>query len=257
MTSIHPTAIVDPKADLADDVIVGPWSIIGAKVKIDSGTLVKSHVVLEGPTQIGKNNRIYQFASIGCDTPDLKYKGEDTTLTIGDNNVIREGVTLHRGTVQDRGDTFIGNSNLLMAYVHVGHDCVIGNHSILVNNVVLAGHVTICDWAIVGGYSGVNQHCIIGPHSFVAGMVRVKLDVPAYVTIGGSGSPVTINKEGLRRRGFNEKSISTITKAYKVLYRSNKSLLEAKEEIIVMAAEEPALNLLVESLEKSTRGILR
>lgn len=255
--TIHPTAIIDPKADLASDICIGPWTIIGADVSIDSGCTIKSHVVIEGPTSIGKHNKIYQFASVGCDTPDLKYKGESTTLSIGDYNTIREGVTLHRGTIQDKGTTQIGNYNLFMAYVHVGHDCSIGNHCILVNNVVLAGHVQVCDWATIGGYSGVQQRCTIGAHSFIAGMVRVKLSVPAFVTIGGKGQPSTINKKGLRRRGFSEASITKITQAFKILYRSNLSLTKACEQIAALAVTEPSLNLMLESLDSCETGIMR
>lgn len=162
MSLIDPRAIIDPTAKLADDVKVGPWTMIGANVEIGAGCVIEPHVIIKGPTRIGCNNRIFQFSSIGEDTPDLKYKGEATRLVIGDNNVIREGVTIHRGTVQDRSETTIGDNNLLMAYVHVGHDCVIGNHCILVNNASIAGHVHVGDWVILGGYSLVHQFCNMG-----------------------------------------------------------------------------------------------
>ena len=163
---IHPSAIVDPKAELDSDVEVGPFTYIGPHVQVGAGSRIHSHVVLKGPTVIGRNNRILQFSSVGEDTPDLKYKGEPTRLVIGDNNVIREGVTIHRGTVQDRSETTIGNDNLVMSYVHIAHDCVVGNHTILVNNASLAGHVQVDDWAILSGYSLINQFSRIGAHSW-------------------------------------------------------------------------------------------
>src|SRR5690606_37826242 len=176
-------AIIHPNAKLAADAQVGPWTVIGPDVEIGEGSVIASHVVLKGPTTIGKNNRIYQFSSIGEDTPDLKYKGEPTRLVIGDNNVIREGVTIHRGTVQDRSETTIGDNNLLMAYVHVGHDSVIGNNCILVNNAALAGHVHIGDWAILSGFTLVHQFCKIGAHSFSGMGSAIGKDVPAYVMV--------------------------------------------------------------------------
>ena len=200
---IDSRAIIHPDAKLAANVQVGPWSIIGPDVEIGEGSVISSHVVLKGPTVIGKNNRILQFSSVGEDTPDLKYKGEATRLIIGDNNVIREGVTIHRGTVQDRGETVIGDNNLLMAYVHVGHDSVIGNNCILVNNAALAGHVYIGDWAILSGYTLVHQFCKICAHSFTGMGTAVGKDVPAYVMVNGSPAEAkSINAEGLRRRGY-------------------------------------------------------
>lgn len=185
MSLIDPLAIVDPSAVLADDVTVGPWTIIGPEVEIGAGSIIASHVVIKGPTRIGCNNHIYQFSSIGEDTPDLKYQGEATRLVIGDHNVIREGVTIHRGTVQDRSETTVGDHNLIMAYVHIGHDSVIGNHCILVNNTALAGHVHIDDWAILSGYTLVHQYCHIGAHSFTAMGTAVGKDIPAFVTAAG------------------------------------------------------------------------
>lgn len=187
MSLIDPRAIIDPSARLAADVQVGPWSIVGAEVEIGEGTVIGPHVVLKGPTKIGKHNRIYQFSSVGEDTPDLKYKGEPTRLVIGDHNVIREGVTIHRGTVQDRAETTIGDHNLIMAYAHIGHDSVIGNHCILVNNTALAGHVHVDDWAILSGYTLVHQYCRIGAHSFSGMGSAIGKDVPAYVTVRQPG----------------------------------------------------------------------
>lgn len=251
-------AIIHPSARLAADVQVGPWTYIGPDVEIGEGSVIASHVVIKGPTRIGKYNHIYQFSTIGEDTPDLKYKGEATRLVIGDNNVIREGVTIHRGTVQDRHETTIGNNNLLMAYVHVGHDSVIGNHCILVNNTALAGHVHIDDWAILSGYTLVHQFCKIGAHSFSGMGSAIGKDVPAYVMVNGSPAEAkNINTEGLRRRGFSKEDIAILTKAYKIIYRRGLTLDEALLELAPMIADCPALQVLVDSLNQSTRGIVR
>lgn len=255
---IDSSAIIHPSAKLADDVQVGPWTIIGPDVEIGEGSVIASHVVIKGPTVIGKHNRIYQFSTVGEDTPDLKYKGEPTRLVIGDHNTIREGVTIHRGTVQDRNETTIGNHNLLMAYVHVGHDSVIGDHCILVNNVALAGHVHIGDWAILSGFTLVHQFCKIGAHSFSGMGSAIGKDVPAYVMVNGSPAEAkNINVEGLRRRGFTKDDINLLTKAYKIIYRRGLTLDEALAELEPLAAESPALQLLVDSLNSSTRGIVR
>lgn len=255
---IDPRAIIDPAAIIAEDVEIGPWTIVGPEVEIGSGTVVASHVVLKGPTVIGKNNRIYQFATVGEDTPDLKYKGEPTRLVIGDNNVIREGVTIHRGTVQDRGETTIGNENLLMAYAHVGHDSVLGDHCILVNNVALAGHVHVGDWAILAGYTLVHQFCHIGAHSFSGFGSHISKDVPAYVTVNGHPAEAkTVNVEGLKRRGFRTETIAAIRRAYKVVYRQGLTTEEALVNLREMQQECPELDLLIQSLEASTRGIVR
>lgn len=251
-------AIIHPDAKLAADVQVGPWTYIGPDVEIDAGCVIASHVVIKGPTKIGKHNRIYQFSSIGEDTPDLKYKGEPTRLVIGDHNIIREGVTIHRGTVQDRAETTLGDHNLLMAYVHVGHDSVIGNHCILVNNSALAGHVHIGDWAILSGYTLVHQFCKIGAHSFAGMGSAIGKDVPAYVMVNGSPAEAkNINAEGLRRRGFSKEDVATLTKAYKIIYRRGYTLDEALAELAPLIAECPPLQVLVDSLNSSTRGIVR
>lgn len=255
---IHELAIVDPAATLHPSVSVGPWSIIGPDVTIGEGGIVHSHCVVKGPTSIGKRCEIFQFATIGEGTPDLKYQGEPTTLTVGDDNIFREGVTVHRGTVQDRGDTLIGDGNLLMAYAHVGHDSVIGNHCILVNNAVLAGHVIIGDWAIIGGYSGVHQFCRVGEHSFVGGMTKVTQDVPAFIIADGHPAiPRMINVEGLRRRGFEDQEIKQLQQAYKILYRKKLSLNDAMLELRTMAKDSAAVGRLVTSIESSSRGIIR
>ena len=255
---IHSSAIIDPGANLHSSVTVGPWSIIGPDVLIEEGTIIASHCVIKGPTTIGKRCRFYQFSTIGEATPDLKYQNEPTTLTIGDDNIFREGVTIHRGTVQDRGDTFIGNNNLLMAYVHVGHDCVVGDNCILVNNVALAGHVQMDDWAIIGGYTGVHQHCRLGAHSYVGTMSKISQDVPAYVLADGRpAAPKMINVEGLRRRDFSSQEIMALQRAYKLLYRKNLNLTDALAQIKPLAIDYHCITVLVESIEKSTRGIIR
>lgn len=255
---IDSSAIIHPDANLAPDVQVGPWTVIGPDVEIDEGCVIASHVVLKGPTKIGKHNQIYQFSSIGEDTPDLKYKGEPTRLVIGDNNIIREGVTIHRGTVQDRSETTIGDNNLLMAYVHIGHDSVIGSHCILVNNTALAGHVHVGDWAILSGFTLVHQFCRIGAHSFSGMGSAIGKDVPAYVMVNGSPAEAkNINVEGLRRRGFSKDDIALLSKAYKIIYRRGLTLDEALTELNPLAIDSPALQVLIDSLNASTRGIVR
>jgi UDP-N-acetylglucosamine acyltransferase len=255
---IDSRAIIHPNAKLASDVEVGPWSIIGADVEIGAGSVVASHVVIKGPTVIGQHNRILQFSSVGEDTPDLKYKGEPTRLVIGDHNTIREGVTIHRGTVQDRNETTIGDHNLIMAYVHIGHDSVIGNHCILVNNSALAGHVHIGDWAILSGYTLVHQFCKIGEHSFTGMGTAVGKDIPAYVMVNGSPAEAkSINAEGLRRRGFSKEDIAVLTKAYKLIYRRGHTLEEAIAELELLLPECEPLGALIASLKNSSRGIVR
>jgi UDP-N-acetylglucosamine acyltransferase len=254
---IDSKAIIDPKAKIGKNVSIGPWSIIGPDVEIGDNCDIASHVVIRGPSIIGKSNKIYQFSTIGDDTPDLKYKGEPTKLIVGDNNVIREGVTIHRGTVQDKGETIIGNHNLLMAYAHVGHDSVIGDHVIMVNNSSLAGHVNVGDWAILSGYALIHQYVSVGAHSFVGPAAFSYHDVPAFVTAFGSpAEPRTINKEGLKRRGFSADQIALANKAYKLLYRRGLSLDEAVEAIAELG-DDNVVTLLLDSLKSSTRGIIR
>ncbi len=254
---IHPSAVIDPTAKVADNVTIGPWTMIGADVEIGEGCEIASHVVIKGPTKIGAGNRIYQFSTIGDDTPDLKYKGEATWLVIGDNNVIREGVTIHRGTVQDNSETVIGNNNLLMAYAHIGHDCVIGDNVIMVNNASISGHVYVGDWAILSGYALVHQFVHIGAHCFVGPAAFVYHDIPAFVTAFGSpAEPRTINREGLKRRGFSADQIALANQAYKLLYRRGLKLDEAIEAITKLG-DDPAIMLFLNSLKNSTRGIIR
>lgn len=254
---IDSTAIIDPKAKIGENVSIGPWTVIGPDVEIGDNCTIASHVVIRGPSIIGANNKIYQFSTIGDDTPDLKYKGEPTKLIIGNDNVIREGVTIHRGTVQDKGETVIGNHNLLMAYAHVGHDSVIGDHVIMVNNSSLAGHVIVGDWAILSGYALIHQYVSIGAHSFVGPAAFSYHDVPAFVTAFGSpAEPRTINKEGLKRRGFSADQIALTNKAYKLLYRRGLSLDEAIEAIAKLG-DDAVITVFLESLKTSTRGIIR
>ena len=260
MTSlnIHPTAQIDAKAELADDVNVGAFSIIGPKVKIDTGTSIGAHVVVTGHTKIGKHNQIFQFSSLGEAPQDKKYQGEPTTLEIGDHNTIREFCTFNRGTVQDLGVTKIGNNNWIMAYVHIAHDCHVHNNTILANNSSLAGHVDMQDYAILGGFTLVHQYCKIGQHVMTAVGSVVFKDIPPYVTASGyDANPHGINAEGLKRRGFSADSIANIKRAYKTLYRQSLSLDEAKEVLAQQALSAPELNVLVSFLNQSTRGIIR
>ena len=254
---IDASAIVDPSAVLGENVSIGPWTIIGPNVEIGDGCEIASHVVIKGPTVIGRNNKIFQFSTLGEDTPDLKYKGEPTRLIIGDNNVIREGVTIHRGTVQDKSETRIGNHNLLMAYVHVGHDSVVGDHVIMVNNASISGHVHVGDWTILSGYCLVHQFVNIGPHCFIGPAAFIYHDVPAFVTAFGSpAEPRTINREGLKRRGYSADQIALANKAYKLLYRRGLQLDEALKAIADLGDDE-VVAMLLSSLENSSRGIIR
>ncbi|MDP6968937.1 MAG: acyl-ACP--UDP-N-acetylglucosamine O-acyltransferase [Gammaproteobacteria bacterium] len=255
---IHPTALIDPSAVLADDVEIGPYSIIGADVDIGKGSKIESHVVIKGPTRMGANNHIFQFSSVGEACQDLKYQGEPTRLEMGDNNIIREGCTLHRGTVQDDGITRLGSHNLLMANVHIAHDCIVGDHVIIANNAALAGHVHIGDFAILGGFTAVHQFCHLGAHCMTgAGSVVLK-DIPAYVMANGNSvAPHGMNTEGLRRRGFSEAAIRGLRLAYKVIYRQGNTLEEAITQLQTLALEINEIDVLVASLQASTRGIIR
>tara|TARA_B110001452_G_scaffold215933_1_gene187188 strand:- start:3073 stop:3840 length:768 start_codon:yes stop_codon:yes gene_type:complete len=254
---IHESAVIDPSAVIGKDVSVGPWTTIGANVKIGDNCNIASHVVIKGPTVIGSGNNIYQFASVGEDTPDLKYKGEPTRLVIGNNNTIREGVTIHRGTIQDNGETLIGSDNLFMAYVHVGHDCVIGNHVVMTNNAAVAGHVHVGDWSILSGFAMIHQYVSLGAHCFIGPAAFVYHDVPAYVTVSGSpAEPRTINREGLKRRDFSVEQIAMANKAYKILYRRGLRLEEAIRTIADLG-DDPVITMFIDSVERSTRGIIR
>ena len=254
---IHPNAIIDSSAVIGKNVTVGPWTTIGPGVNIGDGCHISSHVVIKGPSNLGKNNKIYQFSTVGEDTPDLKYKGEPTRLVIGDNNTIREGVTIHRGTIQDKNETRIGDNNLLMAYAHVGHDSLVGSNIIMGNNSAIAGHVEVGDWAIISGYSLIHQFVSLGPHCFIGPAAFVYHDVPAYVTAFGSpAEPRTINREGLKRRDFSIEQIALANKAYKILYRRGLQLDEALK-LIAELGDDVVISMLLQSLERSTRGIIR
>jgi UDP-N-acetylglucosamine acyltransferase len=252
-------AIVDAKAKLGKNVVVGPWTIIGPEVEIDSGTIIGSHVVLKGPTRIGTANKIYPFASIGDDPQDKKYQGERTYLEIGNHNIIREYCTINRGTAQDKGLTKIGNHNLFMVGTHIAHDCVVGNHTIFVNNVALAGHVNVGDYAILGAYSAVHQFCQIGTHSFIAAASMVRQNVLPYILVeGGHESRACgLNKEGLKRNGFSDEVISILRSAYKLIFRKNLTVEQALEELEPLAAKYTQVKIMVEALKKSDRGIIR
>lgn len=255
---IHPQAIIDASAVIADDVSIGPFSVIGANVEIDSGTVVESHVVIKGPTKIGKDNHIFQFASIGEQPQDLKYAGEPTRLEIGDRNTIREYANLNRGTVDDEGVTSIGHDNLLMVSAHVAHDCRIGNNVILANAVALAGHVHIEDHAILGGYTTVHQFTRIGAHSFSGFATAIDRDVLPFFTIAGNRARAFgINKEGLRRRGFSKESIRALQETFKILVKSKCSHKEAIEKANELAKEYDEVKQVMSFLAASERGWVR
>ena len=257
-TIIHPTASVAPDAELADGVEVGAYAVIGAGVVIGAGTIVGPHAVVQGPTRIGAGNRIFQFASVGSDPQDKKYAGEPTRLEIGDRNVIRECVTLNRGTTKEAGVTTIGDDNLFMAYSHVAHDCHVGNQCVLANNATLGGHVHLGDWVIMGGLSGVHQFCKVGAHAFIANNAAVTRDVPPYVmAVGQPAAAHSINSEGLKRRGFTPEQIRNLRNAFRLLYRSGLKLDDATAQLAALAQEQPEVRLIVEFLPQSTRSIVR
>ena len=258
MSRVHPSALVDPRARLADDVEVGPFSVVGAGVTIGAGTTVGPHAVIDGTTTIGERNRIFPFASIGLASQDRKYGGEPVTTTIGDDNVIREYVSIHAGTAQDRGDTKIGDGNWFLAYTHVAHDCVVGSHTTWSNNAQVAGHVHVADWAVLGAYAGVHQFCRVGEHAMLAAFAVVLQDVPPFVTVQGyPAKPHGTNNEGLRRRGFSAEDILHIRRAYKTLYRESLGLDDARARIAADAEGVPALAPLARFLAASARGIAR
>jgi len=255
---IHPTAIVDPRARLADGVRIGAYSVVGPDVEIGAGTTIAEHVVVEGPTRIGKNNRFFPFSSIGAAPQDKKYSGEPTRLEIGDGNTVREFCTFNRGTSQDAGATSLGNGNWIMAYVHLAHDCQVGSHTIFANNAQLAGHVHVGDHAILGGFTVVHQFVHIGAHAITAMGSILLQDLPPYVTAAGNTArPFGINSEGLKRRGYSPEAIARIKAAYKTLYKSGLSLADAKAELSALASQAPELLPLVTFLQRSGRGIIR
>jgi UDP-N-acetylglucosamine acyltransferase len=257
-------SLIDPSARIAADarlgagVRVGPWSFIGPGVEVGDGCDIASHVVLKGPTRIGKRNRIFQFASVGEDPSDKKFHGETTWLEMGDDNVVREGVTIHRGTEVGGGITRIGSRNLFMPYAHIAHDCIIGSDTIFANNAAVSGHVVVDDWAILGGYAGVYQFLRIGAHSFIGAQTHVNMDVPAFVMVNGSPPEAKgINVTGLERRGYDKDTIRTLRKAYKILYREGNTVEEALAELQELADDTPEVALLIASVRASSKGILR
>lgn len=256
--TIHSSAIIEPTAKIGSNVQIGPFSYIGDDVEIGDDCIIESHVVIKGPTKIGAGNHFFQFASIGEACQDKKYAGEPTRLEIGDNNVFRESVTVHRGTIQDQQLTKIGSNNLLMVGVHVAHDCVIGNDVILANNVTIAGHVHVGNHAIIGGMAAIHQFCKIGAHSFTGGGAIILRDIPPFVMISGTKHiPQGINSEGLKRRGFGKDTIQQIKRAYKVIYRDGNTAKEAITLLTEMADQTPEIKLLSSFLEQSERGIIR
>lgn len=258
MSRIHPTALVDPAARIADGVEIGPYSIVGANVEIGANTVIGPHVVIEGHTRIGSDNRIFQFCSIGAAPQDKKYAGEPTRLEIGDRNTIRECCTFNLGTTQDTGVTRVGNDNWIMAYVHVAHDCQIGSNVIFANSVQLAGHVHVGDFVILGGLSGVHQFVRIGAHSMAGMTTSLSQDLPPYVM--ASGNPATthgVNSEGLKRRGFSAEAIAALRRAYKTIYKSGLRLEEAREALLAEQEVHPELRPLVDFISISGRGIVR
>jgi UDP-N-acetylglucosamine acyltransferase len=255
---IDPRAVVSPQAELAPDVSVGPFSVIGPNVRIGPRTRVASHAVVNGPTTIGADNVIFQFASIGDAPQDKKYKGEPTRLEIGDRNVFRECTTINRGTPNDDGVTRIGHDNLFLACSHVAHDCQVGSHVVMTNYTALAGHVTLGDWVIISGYAGVHQFCKIGAHAFIANNAAVTRDVPPYViAVGQPATPHSVNSEGLKRRDFSPGQIRNIRAAFRTLYRKELPLDEAMKELGVAAASQPEIRPFLEFIAASTRSLIR
>jgi len=255
---IHPTAVISKSAVISDGVKIGPYTVIGEYVEIGACTKVGSHVVINGPTKIGEHNHIYQFASIGDDPQDKKYRNEQTRLEIGNRNTIREYCSISRGTVQDKGVTIIGDDNWIMAYVHIAHDCLLGNKIIMANNTTLAGHVHVSDWVIFAGFAGAHQFCHIGAHSFLGMYSGVNKDVPAYVMVFGlPGAPAGINSEGLKRRDFSKDQIRNIKNAYRIVYRDGLKLSEAISQIENLIVDQPELEIFLESLKMSERGVIR
>ncbi|TVS11336.1 MAG: acyl-ACP--UDP-N-acetylglucosamine O-acyltransferase [Wenzhouxiangella sp.] len=255
---IHPTAIVEEGARLATDVEIGAYSLIGPDVEIGAGCRIGPHVVITGRTRLGRNNRVFQFACIGEEPQDKKFGGESSALEIGDNNTIRESVTINRGTAEGGGVTRIGDDNWIMAYCHIAHDCQVGSHIVMANGATLAGHVVVGDHVIFAGYSGAHQFCRIGDHAFLGMYGGVSQDVPAYVMVSGQPPrPRGINSEGLKRRGFSGEQVRNIREAYRLIYRSGKSREEALAELDLRLPDQPELAIMIASARASARGLLR
>lgn len=255
---IDERALVSPEAIIAPDVAIGPFTIIGPEVEIGSGTWIGPHAFIKGPTRIGRHNKIFQFASIGEDTQDKKYQGEKTYLEIGDNNIIREFCTINRGSIQDRGITRIGDDNLFMAYVHIAHDCQIGNHTIFDNNATLAGHVHVDDYATLSGFSGIYQFCHLGQHCFIsAGAIVIKDVIPFIKVAGVYAKPFGLNTVGLTRRGFSEETRTALKQGYKIIYREGLTVSQAIEKLQSMVQRHPEIGFYIDFLQNSSRGIIR
>lgn len=259
--TIHPTAVVDPQADIHETVEIGPYAVISGKVAIGAGTVVDSHATISGPTSIGARNRICSFTSVGAPPQDMHYKGEPTELIIGDDNLIREYASVHRGTVAGKGKTVIGNGNMLMAYTHVAHDCVIGDKVIMANVATLAGHVEVGNHVNLGGLVAVHQYCRIGPYTYVGGLSGISLDVPPYVIIAGTRNRMRItgiNKIGMRRSGMSRETIARLEEAFRIIFRSPQLLLK---DALVKVREEipncPEVDILVEFFQTSRRGVVK
>jgi len=266
MASIHPTALVDPKARLADGVSVGPYTVIGPNVEIGEGTMIGAHAVIEGHTTIGRDNRIFQFASLGADPQDKKYAGEPTQLIIGNGNTIREFTTFNTGTVQDKGITQIGDDNWIMAYVHVAHDCVIGSHNVIANSVQFAGHVTVGDFTLIGGISGIHQFVRIGDFAMLGFQTRLSQDLPPFVVAAGNPAEAqNVHQEGPRRRGYSPERLSLLKQMYKLLYRKGLTLAASVDEIAALKATPEAqadgaqgdIDKMLAFLADAQRGIVR
>lgn len=255
---IDSRACIDPSAKIGENVSIGPWTVIGPEVEIGSGTWVGSHAVIKGPTRIGDDNKIFQFASVGEDPQDKKYEGERTFLEIGDRNIIRESCTVHRGTGQGGGITRIGNDNLFMAYVHIAHDCIIGNHTVFSNNASLAGHVIVDDYTVLGGFSGVHQFCRVGPYSFIGRAAMVVKDVLPYVLVAGHDPKVIgLNLVGLKRGNFTVEATNDLRRAYKIIFRSHLTVQDAVKELAPLVSSCPEIQLMIDRLMESERGITR
>lgn len=258
-SGIHPTAVIDPGARLGNDVAVGAFSLIGADVEIGDGTTIGPHCSITGPTRIGRDNRIVGHAAIGGDPQDKKFHGEHVELVIGDRNLIREFVTINRGTGDGGGTTRIGNENWLLAYTHVAHDCIVGNHCVFSNNATLAGHVEVGDWVILSGFAGVHQFCRIGDHAFIGMGAFINGDVPPFLMVAqdGYGRPRGINAEGLKRRGFDAERTAAIKRAYRALYVSGAKLEEAREQLAALAKDSDDVRAFLDFIERGERPLLR
>ena len=255
---IDPRAIVDPGAEIGEGVEIGPFAVIGAGVAIGAGSWIGPHAVVKGPTTLGRETKVFQFASIGDAPQDRKYAGEPTRLVVGDRNVFREFCSINRGTAGGRGETRIGNDCLFMAYSHVAHDCIVGSHCIMSNCTALAGHVELGDWVILSGYAGIHQFCKVGAHAFLANNAAVTRDVPPYRLVAGSpAEPKGVNSEGLKRRGFDAAQIANIKNAYRIFYRKGRKLAEATEQLRALAPSQPEIAPFVDFLAASERSIIR